>query len=135
MKNGISKIKIAICAIIEYLILNFTSSIIYLIITPIARNIPIKVIQDRYWCIGICLGLSAGIYLLYLFSEKFLVTETAICISKFIVGILLVILHAGFIIAYFINGVGDLEFFICHFIVGIVYIVQNHKLAERNDSI
>lgn len=127
MEKKVSKIKIGLCALLGYSVLNIIRNILFAITSFVISGIGVKFIRLRLEEIAFFATFYLGFIVCNKVGEKLLKTEDSLRRYTAAVGIILIISYAIFIIDYFIYGEGNLFFLISLLIIGIYIFVSNRK--------
>ena len=127
MEKKISKLKVGLCALLGYEILNITKSILFTIACILLRIVPESFLRFRLEEIAFSVSMFIGYMFSSFIGEKLLKNDDAVRRYNWTIGLLFVINFSYFIIDYFRYGEGELFYFILPLLAGIYMIFTNKK--------
>ena len=127
MAKKVSKIKVGLCALLGYTVLNVIRNILFAIISVLISGIGAKFIRYRLEDIAFFFTFYLGYKVCTLIGEKILKIEDAVRRYDGTIGILLIINNIIFIIDYFRYGEGSLFYLGSSLVMGIGIFMCNRK--------
>ncbi len=130
MNKKVSKVKVGLCALLGYTVLNIIRNVLFAIVSIVISGIGANFIRYRLEDIGFFCTFYIGFGVCHIIGKKFLKTEDALRRYIGTIGILFIISYAYFIIDYFRYGEGRLFYLISSLFIGILLFFSNRKNAE-----
>ena len=130
-EKKVSRIKIGLCALLGYAILNIIRNTLYTLSNIIINIISSKFIRYRLQDIAFFLTFYVGFMASYFIGEKMLKEDDAVRRYIGTIGILFIINYAYFIVDYFRYGEGTLFYLICSFGIGIYLLFSNRETKKQ----
>lgn len=127
MENKVSKIKVGLCALLGYSILNIVRNVLLAIGITVVSKIGINFIRYRLEDVIFFITFYIGFKVSSLIGEKLLKTEDAERRYNGTIGILFIIYYAYFIVDYFRYSEGNLFYLISSLFIGILLFFTNRE--------
>ena len=136
MSKKVSKIKVGLCALLGYTILNVIRNILFSLIYVLISGFNANFIRYRIEDIAFFATFYIGFTVCNFIGEKLLKSEDALRRYFGTIGIIFIISYAYFIIDYFRYGEGKLFYLVSSLMIGICLLLGNRKKEyEGNDEI
>ena len=135
MEKKVSKVKVGLCALLGYSVLNMIRNILFGIASLITSLIGVKSIRYRLEEISFFVTFYLGYIVCNKIGEKLLKTDDAVRRYKGTVGIFFIINYTIFIIDYFICGEGNLFFLVLPLLIGVGILISSRKEKETEEEI
>ena len=127
MENKASKIKVGLCALLGYSVLNIVRNALLAIGITVVSKIGIKFIRYRLEDVIFFITFYIGFKVSSLIGKKLLKAEDAERRYNGTIGILFIINYAYFIVDYFRYSEGNLFYLISSLFIGILLFYTNRK--------
>lgn len=129
-----SNIIIFLLTLLIYFIFNVCFNIVSFIFLNILSLLPSGFVHTFFLCGDVLLGLSVGIFLVNTLTCRFFHNSHSISISKFILGILILINYIYFLYDFFRYHERDIISIITILLYGIYLIINNKSCKSDDDS-